>query len=142
MEELWGDFEKIQEEFHEVIENYPIFEEDIEKIFDKDIHEVEELIEKNDEYYLKKAIRKLEDLIEYIKDTSDNINKLYKEYDKLTDIWNKLEIKKEISQRNLDRINEQVKRSNELIIAKNYEDVKEAVNLFSKTIKELKEYEK
>lgn len=142
MESLWKDFEKLQEEFHETVEDYPMLEEDINRIFEKDIVEINELLDKNDEYYLKKAIRKLEDLIEYIEKTSDEIKDLYKEYETLTDIWNKLEINQEISEKVLDKINKQVTEANELIVAKNYQDVKKAIKLFQNAVKELKEYAK
>ncbi len=142
MESLIKDFNKLQEEFHEVVENYPILEDDFNKIFDKDIKEIEELLDKNDEYYLKKANSKLEDLIEDIKEMSEDIKDLFDKYDSLTKVWNELEIKKEINSRTLDRINNQVKKANELITSKNYKSVKEAYKLLNASVKELKEYTK
>ena len=142
MENLINDFNKLQEEFHETVENYPILEDDFNKIFEEDISEIEELLDKNDEYYLKKAISKLEDLIQYIKEMSDDIKNIFKKYDELTTIWNNLEIKKEISSSILDKINKKVLKSNELITSKKYKDVKESYKLLNEAIKELKEYTK
>lgn len=142
MEKLWIELENLQEEFHETIENYPILEEDFNKIFDKDLKEIEELLDKNDEYYLKKAISNLEDLIKYIKDMSFDIKNLFNQYDKLTKIWEDLEIKKEISESKLRKINNLVRKSTDLINSHNYKDVKESINLFELAIKELKEYTK
>ena len=142
MDSLIKDFNELQEEFHETIENYPILEDDFNDIFNYDIKEIEELLDKNDEYYLKKAISKLEDLIKYIKEMSEDIQDIFNKYDSLTKIWNELEIKKEISSNTLDKINKQVKLSNELINRKNYKDIKEAYKLLNKAVKELKEYTK
>ena len=142
MDSLINDFNKLQEEFHETIENYPILEEDFNKIFDNDIKEIEELIDRDDEYYLKKAISKLEDLIKEIKVMSKDIKSIFDKYDSLTKTWNELEIKREISQTLLDKINNQVKKSHELITKKNFKDVKEAYKLLNKSIEELKEYTK
>lgn len=142
MERLVDDFNKLQEEFHETIENYPILEEDFNNIFDKEIKEIEELLDKNDEYYLKKAISKLEDLIKNIKDMSNDIKNIFNKYDSLTKVWNSMKITKEISSTLLDKINNQVKKSHDLINNKNYQDVKEAYKLLNKAIEELKEYTK
>lgn len=142
MDNLIKDFNKLQEEFHETIENYPILEDDFNNIFDNDIKEIEELLDKNDEYYLKKANSKLEDLIKNIKEMSEDIKDIFDKYDSLTKIWNSLIIKKEISERTLDKINKQVSKSNELITRKNYKDVKEAYKLLNISVKELKDYAK
>ena len=142
MNELIDDFNSLQEEFHETIENYPILEDDFNNIYDNDIKEIEELLDYNDEYYLKKAISKLEDLIKEIKVMSANIKMIFDKYDVLTKIWNEMEIKKEINSKTLDKINNQVKKSHELIMKKNYDDVNSAYNLLNKSIEELKEYTK
>jgi len=142
MDSFVDEFNKLQEEFHETIENYPILEDDFSEIYDNDIKEIEELIDRNDEYYLKKAISKLEDLIKKIKEMSKDIEKLFDKYDLLTKTWNDLEIKREINQTLLDKINNQVKKSHELIIKKNFKDVNEAYKLLSRAIEELKEYTK
>lgn len=142
MDSLINDFNKLQEEFHETIETYPILEDDFNKIFDNDIKEIEELLDCNDEYYLKKAISKLEDLIKKIKEMSEDIKNIFDKYDSLTKTWNELEIKSEISSSLLDKINNQVKKSHELINKKNFKDVKEAYKLLNKSIEELKEYTK
>ena len=46
------EFDKLQDEFHETIEHFPLFEEMIDNIYDKDIKEIEDLLLKDDEYYL------------------------------------------------------------------------------------------
>ena len=142
MESLINDFDKLQEEFHETIENYPILEDDFNKMFDNDIKEIEELIDCNDEYYLKKANSKLETMIKEIKKMSKDIKDIFDKYNSLTIIWNNLQIESEISEKVLNRINKQVKTSYELITKKNYKDVEEAYKLLSKSIEELKEYAK
>ena len=142
MDGLIDDFNKLQEEFHETIEKFPILEDDFNDIFDNDIKEIEKLLDKNDEYYLKKANSKLEDLIKEIKEMNKNLKNIFDKYDALTKIWNDIEIKKEISSNTLDRINNQVKKSNELIVKKNFKDIKEAYKLLSKSVEELKEYAK
>lgn len=140
MEELWQEFEKLQEEFHETIENYPLLEGDIDEIFDNDIKEIEELLDKNDEYYLKKAITKLKDLIDYIKDLSYKTDCAFKKYNQLAERWNSTEIKNKIDNQLLSKINSDILKSNELIQSKQFEDVNKAVQLFQDALKKLKEY--
>lgn len=142
MEKLWHEFEELQNEFHEVVENYPLLDEDINKIFDKDIKEISLLIDKNDEYYLKKAISKIEDLIDDIKEKSEKTEKIFQEYDKLAERWNNLKVTKMIDEEKLSIINKQVKKANDLINMKNYDDVKKGYDLFSEAVKKLEEYAK
>lgn len=142
MNDLIDEFNKLQEDFHETIEEYPILEEDFDKIFDDDIKEIEELVDKNDEYYLKKACSKLLDIIKKIKEMSQDIKDIFDKYDSLTKKWNEIEIDASIDPMLLDKVNKQVKKSNQLITSKNYKDVKEAYKLLSESIKELKDYVK
>ena len=83
------EFEKLHEELHEVRLHYPLFNEDIDEIEEIKIKEINELLAKNDEFYFKKAIDKMKDLINYIKQTSTSINSEYKTFDKLAKVWKK-----------------------------------------------------
>ena len=130
-------FEKLQEDFHEVIHDYPLFKEIIDNIYDKDIKEIEDLVNKNDEYYLKKAIDKLERLINYIKDTSTKITLEYKKFDKLVSEWNKQEFI-DYSNEELDKINDKINKCNELIKSHDIKDIMEANNILEKLIKDCK----
>ncbi len=119
------EFEKLQEDFHEVMHDYPLFKEDIDHIYDVDIKEINELLDKNDEYYLKEACNKLEDLISYVKDTSIAIKKEYDTFDKLANIWEKKEITN-TDERHLNYLNSQVKKANELIKKHDLDSIREA----------------
>ena len=134
MDYYYNEFSKLQKEFHDVMHEYPLFLETIQDIEDKDIKEINELLDKNDEFYLKKAIRKLEDLIEFVKNTSTCIKKEYDKYDKLANIWEKIEISN-VSEEQIDDINCRVKKANELIKSHNIKDLIEANNIMEKLIK-------
>ena len=136
MDYYYKEFEKLQDEFHEVIHHFPLFQEMIDDIFDKDIKEINELLEKNDEFYLKKAISKLEDLIKYIKDTSTSIDSEYQKFDKLAKIWENKTIN--VSSDVLDKLNDKIKRSNSLIQSHNLKDLKEANKLLEEVLKYVK----
>ena len=136
MDYYYKEFEKLQDEFHEVIHHFPLFQEMIDDIFDKDIKEINELLEKNDEFYLKKAISKLEDLIKYIKDTSTSIDSEYQKFDKLAKIWESKTIN--VSNDVLDKLNDKIKRSNSLIQSHNLKDLREANKLLEEVLKYVK----
>ena len=139
IEEYYKDFEKLQEEFHENMHEYPLFEEMIDDIYENDIKEINELLEKNDEFYLKKAIQKLENINDYIKDTSKKIDKLYKEYDNNAKIWNEigpLNTTNDI----LNDLNSRLKKANELINSHDIKDLIEANKIMEKLIKDAKQY--
>lgn len=141
IEEYHKDFEKLQERFHEYMHKYPLFEEMVDEIYEKDIKEIHEFLDKNDEYYLKKAIKKLENVNDYIKNTSLEIEKLYNEYDKYARIWNELS-PLNVSNDILDVMNEKIKKANELIKKTNIKDIKEANKIIASLIKEAKSYKK
>ena len=142
MEELFLEFEKKQEEFHEVIEKHPLLIDDLNKIFDEDIEEIGKLLDKDDEYYLKKAIKNLTYLIEDVKEISTKTKKAFKRYEELTKIWGSIEINDKITEKTLNKLNDNVAMANELITGTNLKSAEEAVIIFEKTIKELKEYVK
>ena len=135
MDYYYKELEKLHEEFHEVMHNYPLFSEDIDEIEKKDIKEINELLDKNDEYYLKSAISKLKDLINYIKTTSESIKKEYDKFDKLAGTWEKV-ILSNISDKELSKINNEVRKANELIRSHNLKDISEANKILERLIKE------
>ena len=132
MDYYYKEFSKLQEEFHDVMHEYPLFREDIDEIEEKRIKEINELIDKNDEYYFKKAIDKLKDLINYIKDTSNCIKKQYDNFDKLAKAWEKKELSKNVD---IAKINIQVKKANELIKSHKINDLIEANKIMEELIK-------
>ena len=134
MDYYYKEFSKLQEEFHDVIHNYPLFKEDIDEIDEKKIKEINELLDKNNEYYLKKAIDKLKDLIKYIKDTNQSINEEYSKFDKLVGIWEKVNFTN-IDEKKLSKINDEVNRANELIKSHKLEDLSEANIIMERLIK-------
>ena len=133
------EFEKLKEEFHDVMHNYPLFQEQIDNIYDKDIKEINELLDKNDEFYLKKANSKLKDLIKYVKNTSENIDVEYQKFDSLAKTWEKLRI---VNDDNffLDKINNQVNKANELIKSHDLNEIREANKIMERLIKEVKNH--
>ena len=137
MDYYYKEFSKLQEEFYDVMHDYPLFSETIEDIEEKDIKEINELLDKNDEFYLKKAISKLKDLVKYIKDTSDSIKLEYDKFDKLARIWEKIELTN-IEEKDLDKINNKVKKANELIKSHNLKDLMEANRILDILIKQSK----
>ena len=88
-----------------------------------------------------KAIKKLENVNDYIKNTSLEIEKLYNEYDKYARIWNELS-PLNVSNDILDVMNEKIKKANELIKKTNIKDIKEANKIIASLIKEAKSYKK
>lgn len=129
------EFEKLQEEFHETMHHYPIFFEMIQKIQERDIKEINELLGKNDEFYLKQANSKLKSLIEYIKKTNESITREYNKFDKLASEWEKITLVN-VSERELSRINDQVRKANELIKSHDLKDIEEANKILETLIKE------
>lgn len=128
------EFEKLQEDFHDTLHDYPLFQEMLDKIFDEDIEEIKDLLDKNDEYYLKEAIRKLERLIDYIKDTSDNIKKEYNKFDTLAKKWKTKEFLN-VTDKELDIINSKVIKANELIQSHDLGDIRNANKIMEELLK-------
>ena len=130
-------FRKQEENFHETLEKYPIFMEDILKIEENDLKEINDLLEKNNDFYLKKAISKMDDLINYIKNRNIRINKEYQEFDKLTNIWNKLEIKSR-DDKYIDNLNYRIQEANMLIKSHDLNDLISANKIMQDVLKEVK----
>ena len=137
MDYYYNEFDKLQDEFHEVMHDYPLFQEMIDKIFDKDIKEINELLDKNDEFYLKKAISKLKDIIDYVKKTSKEIDNEYDKFDKLARTWEKIKFVN-VEQSFLDNLNSKINKANELIKSHDLKDIIEANNIMEKIIKEVR----
>lgn len=131
------EFNDLQEEFHEVLHDYPLFSETIDDIYEKDIKEINELLEKNDEYYLKKAISKLKDIINYVKETSMSIKKEYSKFNKLANTWEKVRIVN-VSDKELSIINHKVNKANELIGSHDLKDIIEANKIMESLLKDTK----
>ena len=138
MEYYHQEFENLQEEFHEVMHDYPLFKETVDEIYDKNIKEIDELLEKDDEFYLKKAISKLKTLIKYIKDTSTDIDMEYEKFDTLAKSWDKIRIVNDDNEF-LERINAKVIKANTLIKSHDLKEIKEANKIMEELIKEVKE---
>ena len=138
MDYYYKEFDKLQKEFHEVMHDYPLFKEDITNIEEKDIKEINELLDKKDEFYFKKAIDKLKDLIEYIKTTSTSIEEEYHKFDKSASTWENIKVS--VSQKELDLINSEVKKANLLIKCHRLKDLKEANKIMDSLIKRINSY--
>ena len=130
-------FRKQEENFHETLEKFPIFIEDILKIEENDLKEINDLLEKNNDFYLKKAISKMDDLINYIKNRNIRINKEYQEFDKLTNIWNKLEIKSK-DDKYINNLNYRIQEANMLIKSHDLNDLISANKIMQDVLKEVK----
>ena len=128
------EFLRLQEEFHEVMHDYPLFKEQIDSIYDIDIKEINELLEKDDEFYLKKANSKLKDLIKFVKDTSESIDNEYNKFDKLAKIWEEKKITTD-DEKFLDKINSKVNKANILIKSHDLKEIKEANKIMEELIK-------
>ena len=133
----YNEIDKLQDEFHEVMHDYPLFQEMIDEIYDKDIKEINELLDKNDEFYLKKAISKLKDIIDYVKKTSKEIDNEYDKFDKLARTWEKIKFVN-VEQSFLDNLNSKINKANELIKSHDLKDIIDANNIMEKIIKEVR----
>ena len=133
MDYYYKEFDELSKDFHEYLKKYPIFSEMIDDIFDKDIKEINELLEKNDLFYLKKAINKMKDLNNYIKDTSIDIDKQYNTFNDLCHKLNKIKIN---NNQDINKINDNIKKANNLIKSHDINDLHEANNILEKIIKD------
>ena len=128
--------EKLQEELHDVMHHYPLFSEMIDEIFEKDIRDINELLEKNDEYYLKEANKKLSNLIDYIKTTSTKISKEYSKFDDNAKKWEKVVIKN-MDNGELEKINAKINESNELIKHHDLSDIEMVNKIMEKILRDI-----
>ena len=125
------EFNELEKDFEETLKKYPLFQEMMDDIFDIDIKEINELLEKNDLFYLKKAISKMKDLIKYIKDTSEDIDLQYEKFDILCKKLDKINI---INQ-DIDKVNQMINKANNLIKSHDIKNLHEANNILEKIIK-------
>lgn len=133
MDYYYKEFDELSKDFNEYLKKYPIFSEMIDDIFDKDIKEINELLEKNDLFYLKKAINKMKDLNNYIKDTSIDIDKQYHTFNDLCNKLNKIKIN---NNQDINKINDNIKKANNLIKSHDINDLHEANKILEKIIKD------
>lgn len=130
------EFEELHEEFEDTISNYPLFKEMIDDIYDKDIKEINSWLEKNDEFYLKKANSKLKEIIKYVKDTSTKINDLYQEYSNLASLWEKSSVSS-LNQGEIDKLNNQINIANEYIHKHDMDSIEYAIKVMKDVLKKV-----
>lgn len=135
MDYYYHEFEKKQEEFEEILHQYPLFQEMLDDLYEHDIKEINEFLEKNDEFYLKKALSKLDDIIKYIKDTSMSIDKEYEKFDLYAKKWEQMNFD-EFNQKELDKLNIKIEKANELIQSHDLKKIKEANKIMESLINE------
>ena len=137
MNKLIDEFNKLEEELHHTMENYPLLKDDIE-IYSNRINKIEEMMNDSEEYYLGSINDQIKEIINDIKVRSEKTEKLYNEYQKLARIWEELEINKDIGENELDKINNSIKEANELITSDKYSDIIRAIEILEEQIKKLK----
>ena len=137
MNDLIKRIDELEKDLHENLHEYPLFQEILDDIYDKKIPEIEKLLYKNEEFYYKEAIKKLIKLNEYIKETSKDIDKQYKLFDKQAIEWNKyayINADKYI----VDSMNEKSHKANKLINSHKIEDLHEANKIMHELINKAK----
>jgi len=125
--------EELQDMIHENLHEYPLFQEMLDEIYNKKFPEIEKLLIKNEEFYIREAIKKLDKLNEYIVNTSKEIEKQYQIFDKQALEWNKYTYIN-ADQDIVDRMNEQSKKANNLINSHKLEDLREANSIMKDLI--------
>jgi len=125
MNDLIKRVEELQKKIHENLHDYPLFQETLDEIYDKRFKEIENLLIKNEEFYIREAIKKLIKLNEYIVNTSKEIDKQYKLFDKQCIEWNKY-VYINADQSIVDSMNEKSRKANNLINSHKLEDLIEA----------------
>ena len=139
MNDLIKRVEELEKKLHENLHEYSLFQEILDDIYDKRIPEIDKLLCKNEEFYIKEAINKLVKLNDYIKETSKDIDKQYKLYDKQAIEWNKytyINAEKII----VDSMNEKSKKANKLINSHRVSDLHEANKIMHDLINKAKYY--
>ena len=139
MNELIKRVEELEEKIHESLHEYPLFQETLDEIYEKRFPEIEKLLIKNEEFYIREAIKKLNKLNEYIVNTSKEIDKQYKLFDKQCIEWNKyvyINADKDI----VSSMNEKSHKANKLINSHKLEDLVEANKIMHDLINKAKYY--
>ena len=137
MNDLIKRIEELQDKLHDNLHEYPLFQEILDDIYDKKIPEIEKLLYKNEEFYYKEAINKLIKLNDYIVDTSKDIEKQYKLYDKQAIEWNKYNYIN-ADQSIVDLMNEKSRKANKLINSHKVTDLHEANKIMHELIEKAK----
>ena len=139
MNDLIKRVDELEHDLHENLHEYPLFQEILDDIYDKRIPEIDKLLCKNEEFYIKEAINKLVKLNDYIKDTSKDIDKQYKLFDKQATTWNKY-IYINAEQSIVNDMNEKSKKANKLINSHKVSDLHEANKIMHDLIYKVKYY--
>ena len=131
--------EELKKMIHENLHEYPLFQEDLDEIYNKKFPEIEKLLIKNEEFYIREAITKLDKLNDYIVSTSKEVDKQYDTFDKLARDWNKytyIDADEEI----VARMNELSAKANRLISSHKLDDLREANRIMRDLISKAKYY--
>ena len=139
MNELIKRVDELEDKIHENLHDYPLFKEMLDDIYDKRFPEIEKLLIKNEEFYIREAIKKLNKLNDYIVNTSKEIDKQYKLFDKQAIEWNKY-IYIDADQSIIDDMNDKSKKANKLINSHKLEDLIEANKIMKDLIYKAKYY--
>ena len=139
MNELIKRVDELEDKIHENLHDYPLFKEILDDIYDKRFPEIEKLLIKNEEFYIREAIKKLNKLNDYIVNTSKEIDKQYKLFDKQAIEWNKY-IYIDADQSIIDDMNDKSKKANKLINSHKLEDLIEANKIMKDLIYKAKYY--
>ena len=137
MNDLIKRIEELQDKLHENLHDYPLFQEILDDIYDKRIPEIEKLLYKNEEFYYREAINKLIKLNDYIKETSKDIDKQFKLFDKQATEWNKYNYIN-AEQYIVDMMNEKSHKANRLIKSHKVSDLHEANKIMHELIEKAK----
>ncbi len=139
MNDLIKRINELQKKLHDNLHEYPLFQEMIDDIYDKRIPEIDKLLCKNEEFYYREAIKKLNKLNDYIVDTSKDIDKQYKLFDKQAIEWNKYNFIN-TDKATVDMMNEKSHKANRLINSHKIEDLHEANKIMHDLIVNAKYY--
>ena len=139
MNELVKRVEELEHKLHENLHDYPLFQEILDDIYDKRIPEIDKLLIRNEEFYIREAIKKLNKLNDYIVDTSKDIDKQYKLFDKQAIEWNKITFIN-ADKATVASMNERSHKANRLINSHNISDLHEANKIMHELINKAKYY--
>ena len=139
MNELVKRVEELEHKLHENLHDYPLFQEILDEIYDKKLPEIDKLLIKNEEFYIREAIKKLDRLNDYIVETSKDIDKQYKLFDKQVSEWNKMAFIN-ADRATVNSMNEKSHKANKLINSHRVSDLHEANKIMHELINKAKYY--
>ena len=128
---------ELEKKIHENLHDYPLFKEILDDIYDNRIPEIDKLLIKNEEFYYREAIKKLINLNDYIVETSKDIDKQFKLYDKQATEWNKY-VYINADRSIVEDMNEKSKEANRLINSHKVSDLHEANKIMHELINKAK----